>query len=921
MNRVDLRSRIIPTELKNINALTGRNGTKAFNTVDLIYLDSVTDQFNKKSDEIQKRISCTDFALMNYVSIGVNRTVLNKPTTCAWLRSGNKYDSIAAVSDRGNLDYMVTSFTKATLCPSLHFKLPSSRQDLISNEENANIKEIKDENGKVIYHTLQIGEYPKTKADENLSELLETLYNNGNIAKELTCTGRWYTVNGQQELFGNFVGKHIPEFEYKGNRYVRVVSYIYDSNDKYSDGTLAGQTGTVRWVKVEPISFVIKNWEEMPRNINPKGNGRAKFYNLRAEEGLLANIPFYPEYDVNSTLWQNSTIRGFLNGINVINIQENGNIEYVAFKGGDFSGKCNFLNEAFNLSREPITEYTIPLSENSIPKNSFNGCISLKKLEIHPGIKSIEENAFTGLSFKYAYKDEKKYTVLCKDIPKEQLEKSKILDIEKLSKVLDRFDYNILIKCERFEQLIKLVDILNKNKFSIPFSYAVELIENNYVEEFCENSDFRFFKSENPNINFLLKDCSDEEKLAFFKFATCLGCFSTERMSNKNKTIIAQKASSLLASILNTKKIKIGEYNKLFSSLQIDVKANDNFLKFLSVHGEKKNLNNIELILELEKSYNGLFTELMSNFDEVYILRNSFDKDGLPVKVSWHDAIENFYRNIKYVGVTKDNLDIAKVFEARRLGQETFDKACRLRKKAKCDKTPEHILGKPIKEETILESIERIKNQTEEEIKSGKDIFEQLYNQQFTYEWLSKNDPHNGIIGLLCSSCGSIVSDLYGREIARATITAPDVQNLVIRDLSGEIIAKGTMYVNKKLGYAVINDFELNADYRKHEIVSGIYDSKIEGRDEKNRELIFNAFQRGLKAFIEEYDRQNPDRPMQQVNVGMGYNKLRRQVERFKKDISLLTVPPEYFFQDAMSNAQYILYYRYEKEPGTEEER
>ena len=79
-------------------------------------------------------------------------------------------------------------------------------------------------------------------------------------------------------------------------------------------------------------------------------------------------------------------------------------------------------------------------------------------------------------------------------------------------------------------------------------------------------------------------------------------------------------------------------------------------------------------------------------------------------------------------------------------------------------------------------------------------------------------------------------------------------------------------------------------------------------------EMIFKAFQRGLRAFIEEYDRQNPKNPLTQINIGMGYNRLKRQVERFKKATSNLTVPSEYSFQDAMTNEQHILYQREQKQ-------
>ena len=155
-----------------------------------------------------------------------------------------------------------------------------------------------------------------------MSRTLESLYHGGKIKEGILCTGRWYSSNGQRELDSEYTGKHNPEFEYQGNKYVRVVSYPHKEDYKYSDGTLTGKAGTIRWVKVEPISFVIRNWDEMPESINPNGNGSAKFFDLRAEETITSSIPFYPTYyDRNGKMWQNSTTRGFLNGIDVRNIR------------------------------------------------------------------------------------------------------------------------------------------------------------------------------------------------------------------------------------------------------------------------------------------------------------------------------------------------------------------------------------------------------------------------------------------------------------------------------------------------------------------------------------------------------------------------------------------------------------------------
>lgn len=349
--------------------------------------------------------------------------------------------------------------------------------------------------------------------------------------------------------------------------------------------------------------------------------------------------------------------------------------------------------------------------------------------------------------------------------------------------------------------------------------------------------------------------------------------------------------------------------------MQFDVAPNQEFLKFISIQGDKNKVQNLDLILSLERNYPGMFVKVMSNFDEAKSYRETLDDSGKPTKVSWEEALKKFYLSNKYEGVTKENADIAELFGGKGLPQDVFDSANKLRQEAKGASVPEHILGKPLREETILESIERIKKQTEEELINGKQIIEELYDKQFTYEWLSKNDPHNDIMGLFCSCCGTITSQYYGKDIARASIIAPNVQNLVVRNSKGDIISKGTMYLNKDRGYAVINDFELNEKYRHHEEASsGRYSVEETSPEEQDREMIFKAFQRGLRVFIEEYDRQNPKNPLTQINIGMGYNRLKKQVERFKEATSNLTVPSEYSFQDAMTNEQYILYKRVQKQ-------
>ena len=191
----------------------------------------------------------------------------------------------------------------------------------------------------------------------------------------------------------------------------------------------------------------------------------------------------------------------------------------------------------------------------------------------------------------------------------------------------------------------------------------------------------------------------------------------------------------------------------------------------------------------------------------------------------------------------------------------------------------------------------------------SKILIDNLYSKQFTYEMLSKYDPRNAIMGLYASCCGTITSSFYGKDIAKASLIAKDVQNLVVRDSSGEIIAKGTLYVNKDEGYAVFNDFEINQKYREYETDAGRYNTVTPAQKQKEheRDLIFDAFMRGIKAFVKEWDISHPDRPINIVNVGMGYNRLKAQCEK-------------YSFKDAAEH-QRILYDRKEELKKTEKQK
>lgn len=332
---IDLRNCIIPVILQNTNEAQSI-GDQNFNTTDLIYVDS-QDEI-KDISEIERITSPTDYAIMNnaMTSDSINSS-LGKKSGWVCLRSANDSDLVGIIDTEGDLSRFYVSTRETGVCPAMRLNLSSITS--VMYRDFFKISEVETKNSSK-YHTIEFGEYPKIYVGDIKNKELERLYSAGS----LRLTGKTYT--GRIDNDGSIISH--SEFEHEGHKYVRVLTQKYDNDSVYSDGTTAPQTGTYLWAKVEPIVWKIRNWDELPKNINLNGSEKANFLDIKAEEAVVT-LPFYPNCgDVNCSMWQNSTIRGYLNGINVNNIKTNGNPLYTADKGGDFS-KQNFLTEAFMI--------------------------------------------------------------------------------------------------------------------------------------------------------------------------------------------------------------------------------------------------------------------------------------------------------------------------------------------------------------------------------------------------------------------------------------------------------------------------------------------------------------------------------------------------------------------------------------------
>ena len=152
---------------------------------------------------------------------------------------------------------------------------------------------------------------------------------------------------------------------------------------------------------------------------------------------------------------------------------------------------------------------------------------------------------------------------------------------------------------------------------------------------------------------------------------------------------------------------------------------------------------------------------------------------------------------------------------------------------------------------------------------------------EFSYDWLEKNDPDNYILGKLCSCCAHLEG--VGNGIMHASMIHPNVQNLVIRDRKGDIVAKSTLYINPEEGYGVFNNVEV-----------------WEELSDKDYDAVYEKYILGVREFIKAYNKLHPDKPIRKMNVGMNLNDLETQIRWHH--------PSELMLLDAIKYGQFCEY-------------
>lgn len=342
-----------------------------------------------------------------------------------------------------------------------------------------------------------------------------------------------------------------------------------------------------------------------------------------------------------------------------------------------------------------------------------------------------------------------------------------------------------------------------------------------------------------------------------------------------NLVPVSTIAYTFMQGILNHDDLNLSELHMHLQALKMDG-YNQEFAKFVMNKTNWSDIKeNLELLpriydwfkfrteLNLQQSNNSLLPTREEDRFKVLVYETSENGvDRMHWKAPTVEYLKKEFAQTKFSGiVTQRDKELAESISKYNIyEQKHFDKAKEIDKERE-ESGVKDILAKPIKQDRIKsldEYREKTKLLKEQILKDSREILsDQIEDTSsvFTYEVLSKSDPANFAMGCMTSCCATLYG--AGAGAMRAMIIHPDMQPLVIRDFDNNIISFGIIYVNRKEGYAVVNDFEVNQKYI--------------GRDDK-RKAIYDKAMEGVKAFVEEYNLENPQNPIKIVTCGISPN-------------------------------------------------
>ena len=571
-----------------------------------------------------------------------------------------------------------------------------------------------------------------------------------------------------------------------------------------------------------------------------------------------------------------------------------------------------------------LTNITIPSSVNEIGLYAFGGCSSLADVVISSSNTHISSNAFIGCSSLNNIKihiDNNNYSmvknlagVLSFDHARLtktkagfdlELSKDELTASNKDQRCIDNpFLLNYYIKFFNDERKLSALDRIDSgfSKYffdrEISMRSADEEIDPNAFSTYNLKSINNLLKAIKGNSDHIFNTAQDEYD--FFKLCENLGVLNVSPTTIKTisksgneitQTIdYSQKAREFLKDRILEGTLSIEQIHAMFDSMKTDG-FKQGFADFFL------NKNNFNELMAEERNQSGFIARCYNEFEMVQFAHTS-QRGSQRQLAPTVEFFKDYFISSKFQGVTHETRKIAEAISPYFSQQKDFENAVKIDQERREKDTPDNILGdEVIREEGVFEKVDSL-------LKSTKDIsidttatLVDLANRKFTFELLNKSDPLNFVLGKLCSCCAHLEG--AGNGIMRASIVHPDVQNIVIRDKTGKIVTKSTLYVNREEGYAVCNNVEVNTNV-----------------DDEDYKLIYLKFKKAVKTFAEKYNAKYPDKPLKIITVGMHLNDLSDEIKESDDQSTILYQALDYgkyaydgsSYSGDSSQSQYIVW-------------
>ena len=532
--------------------------------------------------------------------------------------------------------------------------------------------------------------------------------------------------------------------------------------------------------------------------------------------------------------------------------------------------------EVFSTCKN-LTQINIPISVKSIEQRAFNRCENLTQITIPAGVTSLGHGAF--------YR--------CKNLTHINIPSS-VTSIgqfafgycENLTQI-DIPDSVTTIGANAFNHCDKLtvINLVNNKNVKSKFPYAFfDALYFEQVKRLCKNRE----EPLNKKIDTLCKKCNIDKNSPSYVELYKL-CFNLGMMELPTKTIsyggksakVSDVAYTLMQGILNKGLLNYDDLHANLSSLQ-EFEYNEGLLKFLVANKANAEdlIQHMDRYVSIDNWFRGrneleLNAEVQASGDVPTTEQNRYrvcsyteSEDGV-YREHWNaPTIELIIKELDskvFNKITEKTRPIAdELIKHGYREQKFFDKAVKINAErerlVQQGKLRNNILNKPIKQD-LVEAVEQYKKATAiMENKIVDNLVEVTANLAdsrshiFTYEMLDKSSAENFVMGNLTTCCARLFGTGAGAQ--RAMIIHPDMQPLVLRDAGGKIVAFSILYVNREEGYAVLNDVEMDSKYDN-------------SQNQKHVKEIYSALINGVNTFTDQYNRENPNKPITLVQCGV----------------------------------------------------